>query len=266
MTLPKNKKTLRSIFLMLSIALLSLINGCQSAPFNETAYPYAIQSEAINKRSINNIVIAHQNLGPPSKKYLRPYQLNIDKAVKQHLELAGYNVIDNQELQAAWREATRKYGHPYDKQSSQLNSMALKRVLSSTFAALREQGNVDAIIFTDLIEQTVAFSHGSNRMAKWDGVSRKLRIKGIASIAENFDWAQTVPAVSLRTVIYSIDGTALFKSAGGLEVSRQLDSRKSSGRFVRREKLFTRKANIEEGVNLAFYPFIVPKKFPAPQQ
>jgi len=240
-----------------------MLVGCQSNQFNDTVYPYAIKAEEIKSAKIKRIVIAHTNLGAPSKKYLEKYSPVIDQQVISVLEKQGYQIVNNAPMQSAWRESVRKYGKPYDPLSSQLNALALRRVLSATFNSLRVNDVADAVLFTDLVEDSVVFKRGGGgRMAKWNGVSRKLRYKGSGQIPAEFDWSQTVPAVSLRAVIYTIDGKAVFKSVGGLEVSRQLDPRKSSGRFVRRPELFSNQSNINEGVALALHPFIKAEGYP----
>lgn len=247
-----------------AIALLAAaLTGCLSAQYNDTVYPYAIKSDVIETAAIKRIVIAHTNLGAPSKKYLDDYSAQIDQTLIALLKKEGYTIVSNQPFQSAWRASVRKYGRPYDPHSSQLNAQALRRVLSATFESLRQNDVADAVLFTDLVEDSVTFVRGGgSRVARWNGVSRKLRYKGSGQISAEFDWSQAVPAVSLRVVIFTDSGAAVFKSVGGLEVSRQVNPRKSSGRFVRRPKLFSNQSNVDEGVALALHPFIKTDGYP----
>lgn len=245
---------------LLLIAMACLV-GCQSAGYNDTVYPYVIRSEALQQHAPKRLVISHENFGTPSKTYLQPYESKIDNKVRDRLEGGGYTIVENTEFRKYWRENVRKYGSPYNPTTSQLNTEAFQQVVQATFKKLSEGGGVDAIVFTDLVEQPVVFQGNNNRLAKWHGVSRKPGIKGSGGVSADFDWSQTAPAISLRVIIYATDGTLLFKSIGGLEVARYINSRQSDGRFVRREKLFTKQSHIDQGVNLALHPFIVAKDY-----
>lgn len=248
--------------LLLLTGIAVVVFACQSISYNETVFPYIIKDAEIAEQKPKRLILAHENFGSPSKKYLRKYENKIDNNVEERLQEAGYAIVDNSEFQKAWREATRKYGSPYNTLTSQLNNAAFRRVISYTFNKMRETEKVDAIVFTDLLEQPVVYTGHSNRLAKWHGVSRRLRNKGNASIPTEFDWSQTVPAISLRTIIYAVDGSLLFKSIGGLEVSRQLDARTDKARFVRREKLFEQQSNVSQGVALSLHPFVRLEGYP----
>ena len=58
-------------------------------------------------------------------------------------------------------------------------------------------------------------------------------------------------------VLYSSDQRFLFKSAGGLEITRAIDTRNSKARLVRREKMLSNNKHINEGVALALHPLVV---------
>lgn len=242
----------------------TLLCACQTTTFNDTSYPFIINSEKMAEQAVDKVIIAHVNLGSPSKHYLRDYEKTIDKEVITQLESAGYTVESNALFKKAWRDATRKYGEPFSPVTSQVNARAFQRVIYNAINTLKEQTDIKAVVFTDLIERQIAFGHHINRNAKWDGVSRKPKIKGAGTgISQGFDWGQTVPAASLSITVYHVDGQRLFQSIGGLEVTRQLDPKKGgNGRFVRRDKLFTSQANVRQGVNFALHPFVKMKGYP----
>ncbi|MBT5292530.1 MAG: hypothetical protein HOL40_02260, partial [Cellvibrionales bacterium] len=241
-----------------------LLCACQTTSFNDTSYPFVINNEKMAEQAVDKVIIAHVNLGSPSKHYLKNYEKTIDKEVIAQLESAGYTVESNALFRKAWRDATRKYGEPFNPVTSQVNARAFQRVIYTAINTLKEQTDIKAVVFTDLIERQVAFGHHINRNAKWDGVSRKPKIKGAGTgISQGFDWSQTVPAASLSVTVYHVDGQRLFQSIGGLEVTRQLDPNKGgNGRFVRRDKLFTSQTNVRQGVNFALHPFVKMKGYP----
>ncbi len=249
--------------LLATCLLLGVIAGCQSVSSTDSTFPYIFEQEIYDQAPIKQLLVADVNFGPPSKHYLREHSSKIDSTVIRMLESEGYEVIPNDAFRAAWRKAVRKYGHPYNPDTSQLNPAAFQRVMITTLAELREQGNVDAVVFTDLIERSVTFGASGKRDAHWDGVTRKVRLKGAArTMTEGFDWSQTVPAISLSVTIYRINGEHLFKSVGGLEVSREIDTRTGNGRFVRREKILRKSSYIEEGAALALHPFVEMARYP----
>ena len=242
----------------------TLLCACQTTSFNDSSYPFVINSEKMAKQAVDKVIVAHVNLGAPSKHYLREYEKKIDNEVITQLESAGYVIESNALFQKAWRDATRKYGEPYSPVTSQVNARAFQRVIYTAINTLKEQTDIKAVVFTDLIERQVSFGHHINRNTKWDGVSRKPKIKGAGTgISQGFDWSQTVPAASLSVTVYHVDGQRLFQSIGGLEVTRKLDPNKGgNGRFVRRDKLFTSQANVRQGVNFALHPFVKMKGYP----
>ena len=246
-----------ALFLVLAVAA-----GCQPLTINDTVYPYMLNQQALGEKPIKTVVIVEQNLGAPSKSYLQPYEPSIDKVMAELLTEAGFTVLANDAFSSAWRNAVRKHGQPYDNYSSQLNKSSLRRVLYDCLAALKEEGGVDAIIFTDLVERNVRFVPKQRTVARWDGVSRELRTRGRAQPPLDFDWAQTVPAISIHTVVYSVDGKTLFKSMGGLEVSRELDTKKSSGRYVRREHMLNNAGHLKQGVALSLHPLVPIDHYP----
>lgn len=249
----------RYTHLLLSVLVLA---GCSSAGYNQTAFPFVYHPEYLPPNA-KRLVLAPVNFGIPSKNYLKKYEDRVDRHVVKRLENAGYTFVSRSLFNKAWRDAIRKYGSPYNELTAQLNEASFKRVMYESITALKEDGHADAVVFTDLVERQVVFGNSLNRVAKWDGVARKPRLKGgTEGVKTGFDWTQNVPAVSLATNIYSVDGKLVFSSRGGLEVSRHLAAINGNGRFVRRDKLFLRNANVQEGVSLALHPFATMRDYP----
>ena len=148
-------------------------------------------------------------------------------------------------------------GSPYNDQTGKLNKKALEAILFDTFKAVKEQNLADAIIFSDLIERDVVFSGRGQRQAKWDGVARSPRIKSASGqLSTEFNWSQSVAAASLLLILYDNQGQFLFKGAGGIEVTREIDPSSGGGRFVRRKQIFGNQSHVEEGVALALHPLV----------
>jgi len=58
----------------------------------------------------------------------------------------------------------------------------------------------------------------------------------------------------------------LFTSIGGLDSTEAIDTRSSGGDYVRRRNILENDNNIEEGIELAFHPFIEMKGYPGPER
>ena len=121
----------------------------------------------------------------------------------------------------------------------------------------------DAIIFTDLLEQEVPFSGGLQHIARWHGVARKPTLQGPGDgVSTDFDWSRPAKAASLWVNIYDMELQRVFSSIGGLDMVEAIDTRSSSGRFVRRRSVLESERYLREGIELAFHPFIPMKKYP----
>lgn len=251
-------------FTLVVIALLLVAcGGAQTS--NPTAYPYQINTELMEQTEISSVVIAHVNLGGTSRKYLQVHEARIDKMVERYLEEQGIKVEPSREFEQLWKKAVRVYGNPIDPTSGKINQKTFALIIINVRDELRKSSKVDAFVFTDLIEQQVAFSGGLKHLARWDGVSRKPTLQGPGDgVSADFNWNRQAKAVSLRVSIYDMELKALFSSMGGLDTTEAIDTRSSSGKFVRRRSILENESHLEEGIELAFHPFIVMKDYPTP--
>ena len=118
-------------------------------------------------------------------------------------------------------------------------------------------------IFTDIIEQQVAFSAGLNHIARWHGVARKPTLQGPGDgVSADFDWSRPLDAASLWVSVYDMDLQRVFTSIGGMDTTQAIDTRSSSGRYVRRRSMLESEGYIREGIELAFHPFVEMEKYP----
>ncbi len=250
--------------LILFAALLAGLSACSSTPsYNPTVYPYEINTELLAKTPVKRVIIAHINLGGPSRHYLRDIEPRLDKMVEHYLEEQGITVLPRRKFEQRWKTAVRIYGNPYDPTSGRINRKTFTLILVKVRDQLLEAEDIDAIIFTDLVEQDIAFSGGLKHLARWNGVSRKPTLQGPGDgVSAGFDWNKPAKAASLSVSIYNMELQRLFTSTGGLDTTEAIDTRSSSGRFVRRRSLLENNSHLREGIELAFYPFVPMKNYP----
>jgi hypothetical protein len=248
----------------LCTALLLAIAACSSTPtYNPTVFPYEIDRERLAQQTIKTVVITHINLGGPSRNYLKEHEPRVDKMVADYLEENGYQVLPKRVFEQKWRTATRVYGDVFDPTTGSINERAFIQSMMAVRDELNDGERPDAIIFTDIVEQEVPFSGGLKHVARWHGVSRKPTLQGPGDgVSADFDWSRPAKAASLWVNIYDMELQRVFSSIGGLDMTEAIDTRSSSGRFVRRRSILESEGHLREGIELAFHPFIEMKKYP----
>jgi hypothetical protein len=245
----------------LTIILTIIIAGCSATSYNPTTYPFAVDKNG-NEKNIKRIVIATHNLGKPSRSYLQKQQAKIDRYVVDYLETNGYTIVNSKLYDDAYQKNVRSLGNPYDYSTGRIDQQLQMQVIGTTIAALNETGEIDGILYTDLIERHVTFTVGQKRVARWDGVNRGPKVQGASnSISSDFNWSKLVDAASIATYLYSLDGQLVFHSIGGLSLTEAVDT-KGTASFKRARNIFNSQSQIEEGIQLAFHPLIVMKDWP----
>lgn len=190
----------------LSIATALLLAACSStATYNPTVFGYEIDNASLAEKKIKRVLIAHVNLGGPSRSYLEEVEPRVDKLVKEYLEENDITVLPKRLFEQRWNTAERIYGNPVDPTTGKTNQKTFALILISIRDDLLKSENVDAIIFTDLLETEVAFSGGLKHLARWHGVSRKPTLQGPGDgVTADFDWNAQAEAASLWVSIYEI--------------------------------------------------------------
>jgi len=246
------------------LLVTALLVACSTAPsYNPTAFPYEIEEELVAAAPIKTVIIAPVNIGNPSRNYLQDHEDRIDSMVAAYLKKNGYKVLPSRIFEQAWNTASRVYGNVYDPTTGEINRKAFALTMVAVRDELQESRDIDAIIFTDLLEQEVAFSAGLNHVARWHGVQRKPVLQGPGDgVSAGFDWSRPLTAASLWVNIYNMDLKRMFNSVGGLDTTQAIDTRSSSGRYVRRRSILESEGHIQEGIELAFHPFIPMKNYP----
>lgn len=211
-----------------------------------------------DKTQFGRLVIAHINLGKPSRAYLEEHESKIDDLIAARLRAAGYQLQPTSDFEQAWREGVRKWGEPYNPTTGKLNMQALQYVLAEAVTWLAANTQVQGIVFTNLEEQQVYFSPSGNHMAYFMGVGRKPSTRGGEGITGDFNWIQGVDAVSINIKVLDLKLQQLFSGAGGIEVTETLDLKGSTPRWMRSKKILDNEDFIEEGLDLALDPWIKP--------
>jgi hypothetical protein len=246
------------------IAFATLITACSGTPtYNATTFPYQIDQAKLDAHPIKTVVIAHVNLGTGSRNYLEKEAPRIDAQVSQYLKENGFKVLPQREFEQHWNAAERAYGNPIDPTSGKLNRKTFALIMHQVRDEMAQTRDLDAIIFTDLVEFEVAFSEGLKHVARWDGVSRTPTMQGPGDgVSADFDWNMLAAVVSLQVTIYNLELEPVFSSRGGIDATDAIDSRSSKGRYIRRRNIMESESNVLEGIKLAFYPFIANEDWP----
>lgn len=251
-----------SFFRVMSVLMASmLLAACASGPIGGgTLYQAKLEPKLQDKTQYKNLIIATVNYGKPSRNYLEEHEQRIDDMVAERLTRAGYNILPNNLFASAWQDAVRKWGSPYDETTGRLNQ-AFNYAVAETIKSLSESTEVDAIVFTNLMEQQVYFSPSGSHNTHFLGVTRKPSTKGGDGVTADFDWIQDVDAVGLY--IWALDAedfSLLFNGAGGIEVTETLDLKPAKPRWVRSKRILDNETYIEEGLELALHPWIPSKR------
>lgn len=244
--------------------LIIILAACSSTPsHNPTTFAFQMNEERMAQLTIKTVVIPHVNLGLPSRKYLRDAEPRIDGLVSTYLKKAGYKVIPQRQFKQYWNAAVRAFGDPVDPTSSKVNMKTFAQIMGDVRNRMRDEHNLDAFVFTDLVELEVPFSGGMKHLARWDGVSRKPSLQGPGEgVSVDFDWNKGAAVASLQIAIFDIELQRLFFSRGGLEATDAINTRASSGKFTRRRNVLENEKQILEGIHLAFHPLIEMEKWP----
>jgi len=253
----------RKFLLTIAIGLLAACSGT-GGDYNPTVSKYDIRQDLLQKKPPKKLVIATANIsGEPTRYHLQKAATHIDEMVKKYLQGHGYQIAPSYQFENAWNQAIRTYGDMYDPTTGKVDARTWQAVMVTTMKTLKETTDIDAIVFTDVIERDAAHDVGMDHLAMWDGVRRKpsMASAGSEGVPTDFNWSQSIKVATLIVTIYSTEMEGLFTGRGGLDVLQQINT-KDKAVFVRRKHLLDNDDNIEEGIELAFHPFIKMKKYP----
>lgn len=246
------------------IILSAFLYACSSVSVNESYYPYVVSEEKTLPENAR-IIIATNNLGKPSRNYIKRFEERVDNVLKNKLRENGYTIVSSRIYNAAHEEAIATFGSPFNTSTGKLNNQKLNQVISYTVNKLRENNTVDAIIFTDLLEkQSSVIIRESKRFTRFDGVQRNMKVQGAGSSAnQDFDWNNNVDVISLAVNVFHIDGQRLLHNMAGLDNADAIDTRKQT--FSRSRSIMKDDKYIIEAVDLALHPLIFSKLYVEPE-
>ena len=250
--------------LAIAAGFIALVSGCAGGvTYNPTIVAWEIDEERLAANPIKTVVIAHVNLGAPSRNYLEREEARIDGYVSVYLKDNGFKVLPQRLFTQHWNTAVRAFGNPIDPTTGKMNVRTFSQIMISVRDRLQEESKLDAFVFTDLIEIETAFNGGLKHLARWDGVTRKPALQGTGNgVSADFNWNAPVAAASLQVSIYDMELQRLFTSRGGLDATDAIDTRSSQGKYVRRRNMLENEDHIKEGVRLAFHPLIEMQDWP----
>jgi len=264
MRISLHRKPRTAINLILLLGASALLLACAGAPtYNPTTFPFELNEERMADSRLKNVVIPHVNLGTPSRSYLEKEAPRIDGMVSTYLKENGFKVIPQREFEQRWNTAVRAFGDPVDPTTGKVNMRSFSQIMQSIRDEMRDEFNLDAFVFTDLIELEVPFSGGLKHVARWDGVTRKPSLQGAGSgVSVDFDWNRAAAVASLQVSIFDMELQRLFFSRGGMEATDAIDTRSSGGSYTRRRNILENESQVLEGIQLAFHPLIEMKDWP----
>jgi len=248
----------------IALLLVSLLGACASTPtYNPTVYDFQIEEDRLAESPVRTLVIPHVNLGSPSRGYLEDEAPRIDARVTAYLKDNGYEVLPQRTFRQHWNTAVRAFGNPVDPTTGRVNMKTFSQIMQSVRDQFAETTDLDAFVFTDLLELEVPFNNGLKHIARWHGVARRPALQGPGtSVSADFDWSREASVASLQVTIFDMDLQRLFVSVGGLDATDAIDARSSTGRYVRRRNMLENDAYVDEGIALALHPFVPNKNWP----
>ena len=248
-------------------AVFALLAACSANDINVTTAPYTIDRAVLAKKPIKKVVIATANVsGEPTRYLLQKPATMVDAKVKQYLEAHGYQVAPSYQFDNAYNQAEKTYGNIYDPTSGRVDPASWRAVMVTTLKALQGT-DIDAIVFTDVIERDVAHNVGMEHMALWDGVSRKPGYSNASSsLQAGFDWNKSLKAATLVITIYTVDLEGVFTGRGGLDTIQVINAKDNPATYVRRNNILGNDDNVQEGIEIAFHPFIKMKNYPSKEE
>ena len=255
------KKRVRRV---LTCGLIAILAACTTGTtYNPTVFPFEIETERLAENPIRTVVVAHVNLGAPSRNYLEETAPRIDAWLSSYLEANGIEVLDRREFQRHWNTAVRAFGEPLDPTTGKVNMKAFAQIMESVRDRFAEDSDLDAFLFTNILELEIPFNGGLKHIGRWDGVSRRPSLQGAGTgVSADFDWNTPATVATLQVTLFDMELQRVFISRGGLDSTDAIDARSSSGRWVRRRQILESRLHVDEGIALALHPLVEMAKYP----
>lgn len=244
-----------------------LLLACSAIKSPETLYPFVDHRAKYDSNDIKRVMIAPMNYGTPSRQYLQNHQQAINEYVTDYLKKHQLSSASNKPFEQLWRNAESELGALYNRVTGQKTfayQQAFEQTLQTLFA---NNPQLDAVVFTDLIETPLSYQKTLQRKAEWHGVERRIKVEGIAE-GTGMSWtleqgtAQEIDAISLQITIINRQQRLVFQSIGGIQIAQALAAGTKSSNLQRRRDLLKSDKEIHHAIQIAFHPFIEMKGYP----
>lgn len=251
--------------IIVAIVLFLTVSCSSTSSYNESVFEYVYDEKLVAEYPIKKIVLATESLGAPPPSHLRSGQRRTRHMAQEYLEDNGYIVLPSYHFDNAWKQALRTYGSAYDPTTGKIDTNSWRAAMITTATEVRDNTDADAIVFVDVFEHETSHAYGMKHYARFYGVNRKPSLKGPGSgVPIDFDWYQPIKAASIMVTIYDVKLNRVFISRGGVDTLYAVDIKSSNPKFVRKKKLLDDEDQVQEGLELAFHPFIPMDDYPGP--
>lgn len=98
--------------------------------------------------------------------------------------------------------------------------------------------------------------------AYWDGTARKVILEDAFNSVDEFGYSGDAVGISIRILVFSSQGTLLFKGQAGIELLHKIIYENGIQKPVLRRNLFQNIKWNENAIRTAFHPFYTMKEYP----
>lgn len=242
--------------------LLAAIVACSSNNYNPTTFAYEYHAERMKERP-KAVMISPINYGNPSRHYLARHESTIDHTTRDFLKKQDIRTLSNKSFLSFWKKSEIEYGNTFNPSTGEKTAtfrLALEQTLNNVFS---QHPELDAVIFTDIIEVPVPNTTSLKKSLEWHGIQRKIKVEGIDDWAtDDLKMSQTLDGISIEIHIFNRDLQLVHHSIGGIQIAQSLKVTNKKARFARRNDLLAAEDDINDGLVLAFHPWISMKNYP----
>lgn len=152
-----------------------------------------------------------------------------------------------------WKEETEKLGGVANKESGKLDEERYETARAAVARRALEQSGAAVVVVPTLLIRKARFF---GRTVMWDGVTRPVVFEFTEAAPSDLTPRGEDAATSLRITIYDRSGRRIFERCAGLETAIRYVLKSKTYQRVPRNDLFRDPALLDEGVRLAFVPWL----------
>ena len=239
----------------LPVALCAaLALGCQNQP--DGPYERYDAPGTAGAPGIDRVLVLHPGYAGEPAHALLALVSAVSDATADTLLAAGRTsvLLDQQASHEAWRAAFA------DQTLEGSAGEVARRVLAKTARRLAERHRADAVIAPAVVVREARLD---GRMARWDGIQRKvdIRFPDGTHFAKDmaFSGEGSVRGTSLWLVVYTADGTRVHENIRAIELLDEVHVRDMGFQMVARRDLGRNPDLLRRAVGRALAPYITPE-------